>query len=310
MHASGNSKWYISVTHICHDMSDNKEYTCKRCGYATCRKHNLQIHLQPKKFVCQPLLEDIDPKVLIDELTQTATNIDGAFSCTFCSRRFNARSNLSTHSKRCRQRVIEQTDIDRINDQVNELSTKLAAQLDDATHIEMKNKELIAMLKQLQKDKKQDQKHYSTLQQQINNLQLEVGILKNKKTESFYQSALERFKFSGCTHQRLLCGITDITTDQLHAEIKVFSDWKEAVGQLLTYNQEMPRNQLHVYLFGQYNANCKKVAITALTNLNIQPFEIKVINDQISITDLVRGTIELYGGQDDIIVEEASDIQE
>ena len=69
-------------------------------------------------------------------------------------------------------------------------------------------------------------------------------------SESKYQNALE--KILGGAHERMgVFGISDITTEEFHAEIKVWHNWREALSQLLVYNFASPRPDLRVYLFGQ-----------------------------------------------------------
>ena len=68
--------------------------------------------------------------------------------------------------------------------------------------------------------------------------------------EQHYQKLLERRYNAG--HHRLQSGITDITTDKFHGEIKRWQNWKHGVGQLLCYDAECPRDELHLYFFGDY----------------------------------------------------------
>jgi hypothetical protein len=67
-------------------------------------------------------------------------------------------------------------------------------------------------------------------------------------TEQFYQAFLE--EHLGGAHCRLAHGETDITTASIHAEIKVWSAWKSAIGQLLFYNHVSPKPDLRIYLYG------------------------------------------------------------
>lgn len=118
----------------------------------------------------------------------------------------------------------------------------------------------------------------------IKKLQVQVELLKNKKSESIYQTILE--SHLGGTHKTLKNGITDITTETFHAEIKEWKCWKEAVGQLMVYNVDEPRPQLRVYLFGTCPCKSKKQSvITTLKTLNILPFEITATSDNFTIID-------------------------
>ena len=50
-------------------------------------------------------------------------------------------------------------------------------------------------------------------------------------------------------HKKLKSGITDITTDFIHAEIKNWDSWKDAIGQLCVYQINDPKEKLEVYFF-------------------------------------------------------------
>lgn len=124
---------------------------------------------------------------------------------------------------------------------------------------------------------------------QIKKLQVEIAILKDKKDESVYQLLLQNFL--GGKHLQLNIGVTDISTDRLHAEIKLWNCWKEAIGQLLVYNKEAPRETLYLYLFGKYSKKCKVKAVEMIQSFGIKPFEVEVVKDEFRITDLVTSEI-------------------
>ena len=71
----------------------------------------------------------------------------------------------------------------------------------------------------------------------------------NVLPEKFYQRIVE--KHLGGTHKKLKGGVTDVTTETVHAEIKIWHRFKEALGQLIAYNIEDPKERLQVYLFGR-----------------------------------------------------------
>ena len=54
------------------------------------------------------------------------------------------------------------------------------------------------------------------------------------RNEAFYQKILER-ELNG-KHMYLRTGITDITNDEFHAEIKRWSKWRQVVTQIMLYN--------------------------------------------------------------------------
>lgn len=103
--------------------------------------------------------------------------------------------------------------------------------------------------------------------------ELEVQYYRNKQSEKFYQLLLEDY-LEG-THKSLPCGITDITTDKLHAEIKEWSKWKAAVGQVLCYNHKDPKEKMQIYLFGnKVSKSDKEEIFETIKFYNIEPFDI------------------------------------
>lgn len=110
---------------------------------------------------------------------------------------------------------------------------------------------------------------------------------KVRKPEVYYQRILETH-LNG-RHMKLDCGVTDITTDHLHAEIKEWKKWKEAVGQLLSYNVCEKRSYLRLYLFDQYPKSNKNTAMKIFMQFNIHPFEFIEEGNTIFIRDMVSG---------------------
>ena len=93
-------------------------------------------------------------------------------------------------------------------------------------------------------------------------------------------------QYLGGTHVKLKIGITDVTTDTLHAEIKVWEDWKMAVGQLTCYNNELPKEELHLYCFGKYGEKAKKAAVENINHCGIKVYEFRNIEQGIEIYNL------------------------
>ena len=111
-----------------------------------------------------------------------------------------------------------------------------------------------------------------------------------KRSEAYYQRMLEVILGGG--HKMLDSGTTDITTDSFHAEIKKWSAWKHAVGQLLCYNADDPRDDKRIYLFGQ---RCNEDAVTRCTAaLGIELYAVDDVVGGISITRLPEDTTQIY----------------
>jgi hypothetical protein len=102
--------------------------------------------------------------------------------------------------------------------------------------------------------------------------------------ESYYQYYME--KYLGGKHMKLKIGVTDITTEKLHAELKIWTDWKNGVGQLRSYWAALKRSELHLYLFGKCGIKNKKDYIDAIILNNIKPYEMKITDNGFDIIDL------------------------
>lgn len=119
-------------------------------------------------------------------------------------------------------------------------------------------------------------------------LQKELMFHNNRKDEKFFHTVLEDC-LDG-SHKKLQVGVTDITTDTFHAEIKDWKDWQNAIGNLMSYNDEDPKEQLHIYLFGRCGDNIKEAACKTLGRLNIKPFECILVEDGVNVIDLKTKT--------------------
>lgn len=112
------------------------EYPCKRCGFVANRKQILQKHLS-RKHVCQPVLEDIPVTTLLEELVSVYVqrSADGEYSCEYCHRKFNTRSNTYTHKKVCKQRpkVVNVQELEERMTQMQEEMLRLQEQVTRTT---------------------------------------------------------------------------------------------------------------------------------------------------------------------------------
>jgi hypothetical protein len=119
--------------------------------------------------------------------------------------------------------------------------------------------------------------------EEVANLRIENDILKNKKNEDFYQAIVE--KYLNGKHSRNIHGITDVTNDYVHAEIKTLCDYKHAVGQLFAYNKVDPRKELHIYLFDDKNKKQLLIAAEYLKSLDIKVFTFNVTREKVEIIE-------------------------
>ncbi len=103
-------------------------------------------------------------------------------------------------------------------------------------------------------------------------------------SEAVYQHALEQV-LQG-THMRLdIYGISDITTDQFHAEIKEWQSWRGSISQLLLYNMASPRKELRVYFFGERPSSITDDVLKTITGI-LKKFDIASFHAQISESEL------------------------
>lgn len=103
-----------------------------------------------------------------------------------------------------------------------------------------------------------------------NDLELRLESLETKRNEIYYQKYLE--KRLNTTHKRTDYGITDLSTKDEHIEIKNWRDYKNALGQLLSYNFK-DNKQLCVYFFGTIKDHQKINIIELFKSKNINVYE-------------------------------------
>ena len=135
------------------------------------------------------------------------------------------------------------------------------------------------------KESKRAKTKDTTSSNRIKQLEIELAMSKNIKNENFYQNITEIY-LKG-THKTLVCGITDITTEHCHAEIKKWEDYKYAVGQLITYNFFDPKEAKQLYLFGTISKKLKKVVCELCEGLNIQLFTYIINNNIVQIQNVL-----------------------
>lgn len=137
--------------------------------------------------------------------------------------------------------------------------------------------------------------HANENKSKIDTLKLEFEFYKNKKSERFYQLLLETY-LKG-THKTLDCGITDVTNEECHAEIKEWSCWKDAIGQLLSYNYCDNKEKLRVYFFGS-----KRPTKTQKNMMN-DIFALYNIEQYEFVTNEANGYVQILNSMSEIVYE-------
>jgi len=116
----------------------------------------------------------------------------------------------------------------------------------------------------------------------INELRKEIDSLKENKREIYYQRFLEKMLGSG--HNITKYGITDITTNTQHIEIKCWKNYKNCMGQLLAYNHRDTKQMIAAFYDepGKTYKDKEKV-IDLLKSNNIDTWELIKIPHGIEI---------------------------
>jgi uncharacterized C2H2 Zn-finger protein len=252
-----------------------KPHVCPRCGYACSIANDFRKHLN-KKNLCPANVSDCSLDTIKSKYEQ---NKDIKYNCSICQKGFSSKSGVQYHLKGCSQKKY-------INDLKAELRKEITAEISNSDDGSSNNE-------REEKTNNSQEGKLSIIEKKLEKMTLELEYYRNRKKEGFYQKALETF--FNATHKRLVCGETDITTDEFHAEIKEWCSYKEAIGQLLCYNTVDPRPQLRVYLFGKYGEKQKKVALEIMKVQNIIPYEfIDEENNTMVRNLLTQETQEVY----------------
>ena len=248
---------------------------CPRCNIQLATKQTLIKHLSKQKK-CVPIddYHDIHIDLLLGQFDE---KVKKTLKCDKCNKLFARKYTLCRHQlESCVPVVLKEktssTNIinENINNTTNTNYIKLYSNL-----TETKN-EVNTLKKELEYYKnivanKEIHPELQLYEERINKLNIELQYYKNNKNESFYQMVLEHIL--GGKHKLLNCGITDITLNDTHIEIKEWCVWKEAIGQLLCYNFEDPKPNLHVYLFGKPLESKRSIIFNTFKHNNIIPFE-------------------------------------
>ena len=115
---------------------------------------------------------------------------------------------------------------------------------------------------------------------------------RNEPNEDYYQKFLQTILYG--FHKRLKCGITDITTNEYHAEIKNVDDWKQAIGQLICYNKDAPKKEMRLYLFGSCSEKKLDMIHEYCKSFNIVVYNIVNKYETISICNMNTSEVNIY----------------
>lgn len=232
---------------------------CKRCHFVAQNPCILIRHLERKK-TCEPTFSDISCTELLEEIKKYIVN-KKPYQCKFCEKKFACRQS------RC----------------VHERSHK------DLGKLAVQQQELLKHQKTLLEKQRLANEHLARKLE-------EVTYTMPKKQESFYQAIVE--EYLGGTHKRIMSndecvGITDITTDTIHAEIKTFSCFKEACGQLLWYGKFDPGKELQMYLFGDIptGRRAKLICQAIQSHFGIKVFTFEESSEKVFIVCMETGKI-------------------
>lgn len=229
-----------------------EEWMCRRCHHKSSTKGNLMKHLN-RQTPCTDEFEKIPIKEYLDELT-TRKHTGKYYVCTYCASKYTTRQARHKHKKTCKARL-QHCEGSTTQNIINEVTVTMSEPVEDlpvATHTEEE----------------------VTLASQYH--QAELAISRETRNEQFYQRLLERH--FNASHRVLESGITDITTDDCHIELKNWRSWQQAMGQLLVYNNDLKRRRLMACFFGDISAQIKSTAASHLSKQGIQCWEF--INDQ------------------------------
>jgi hypothetical protein len=106
--------------------------------------------------------------------------------------------------------------------------------------------------------------------------------------EIVYQNHLQTI-LNGSHFNCGIFGVTDITTEDFHAEIKIWTSWKQVLGQLLAYNKACPKLELRAYFYGKKHKHAGAI-VKFLQSFNINSYHLEIDNNVFLIIDLLTNT--------------------
>ena len=75
----------------------------------------------------------------------------------------------------------------------------------------------------------------------------------------------------------------------MHAEIKEWNSWKHALGQLIAYNTEDPKQNLRIYFFGNCTMAMKDIAASIIQQNRISVYQCEIQDNTCFVTDYSTG---------------------
>jgi hypothetical protein len=233
--------------------SDSEQATlfkCNRCDYLSLNKFDLVQHLK-RKNPCRAKYSNEPASSQLDSMM----NKRKVIPCPHCSKTFTTIQGRCYHLKHhCKEKVTTSTHTDQ--DDHNALRIKV----------------------------EQMEERINNIMDTMEKWKIEImDEIQGSKKEEFFQRHFE--KVYGGKHHSNTFGVTDITTEEAHIEIKEWKKWKYAMGQILSYNHDNAKKMI-VLLFGKYNNNEKNKVASHLNNHGIEVKDVQWTPFGVVTTDL------------------------
>ncbi len=147
-------------------------------------------------------------------------------------------------------------------------------------------------------------KRINDLNNSVYELQNEIAILKESKYEVYYQRFLE--KTLGASHKVTKYGITDITTDYHHIEIKQWRHFKNCLGQLKSYNHG-DNKELIAAFYGEYKHKENIIELFHSHSINVwelndTPSGISISKHELKVEEIESSKTDFYKWLDQNVV--------
>jgi adenylate cyclase class IV len=242
-------------------------YECPRCRYTTTVSIDMKRHLN-RKNSCKCTYSDMSSHQIMKLLFPKHDDIVArrVHACGLCKKQFTHPNARNRHEIKCTGQI------------------PCSKQRGEFIHDVDLHQQIITLQEQIQMMQCENEK-----------LRLHIQNLTGVRKEQFYQALVEEY-LQG-THKRLMykgkcVGVSDVTTQNVHAEIKHFDNYKEALGQLLWYNCNDQGKELHLYLFGRHPVDKTHVIVDQLiNNFDVQVFMFDCTGSYVNIICVNTGDI-------------------